>query len=440
MNALLNRPIPMIPSYARASLHGRRPFFINYLDRKLNSDVSKTKFLNGLIQKSIDMLFSVQFSIDESKREFLRTNLIESVADNWEVIPGELEAHQLSGQKVRQMLEREHLDEANLEAEILHGAMALAASLNDVSSILKLVGKGATITYTSVYIGDPSIAAARSGAVEAIDYLLGNTPSRVKTTHGFKANEETWHREQAFAAGLSDHASVLQLILNPTPERPCIREALWGNRSYAIQGAIKGGHYNLVRSLWEDTGEDIEVWKRRTLEYAARSGSLTIVQELIEAGTPFIEGSEGYTRLSKLPLEIASIKGRYKIVEFLLEKGAGGNGTKQRNALHYAARYGRTEIVKLLLDDGADVNARGKEESLRPSTPLRCASRMLREGCGGTVEVLLRRGARFQTKTQRLKILRKAEKAGLVGLVSVLGEFGVVDNKSVEVFNSISRD
>ena len=92
-----------------------------------------------------------------------------------------------------------------------------------------------------------------------------------------------------------------------------------------------------------------------------------------------LENTDKYTAL-----HIAAQEGNYKIVNYLIEKGAEINKTclKDTAPLHIACERGHIEVVKSLLGNGAMINVKNEENC----TPLYVASR---EGHLNVVEFLL---------------------------------------------------
>jgi hypothetical protein len=68
-------------------------------------------------------------------------------------------------------------------------------------------------------------------------------------------------------------------------------------------------------------------------------------------------------RIKNTPLIIATYKGRYEIVKYLIKRGAKVDGKNIHNdtALSYAAYYGEMDILEYLIEKGADVFHRGTE-------------------------------------------------------------------------------
>ena len=93
------------------------------------------------------------------------------------------------------------------------------------------------------------------------------------------------------------------------------------------------------------------------LEDAIKKGDLDEVKSLVESGADVNDD----TRDSYLPLALASARGHFDIVKFLLDSGALVDKlaifeTILQTSLYIATMNGFTDIVKLLIDRGADVN------------------------------------------------------------------------------------
>jgi hypothetical protein len=84
-------------------------------------------------------------------------------------------------------------------------------------------------------------------------------------------------------------------------------------------------------------------------------GKVKLVKNLVDLGANMDQG-----------LFIASSRGHYEIVEFLIEKGVDleerENGLNEETPLIKAAYGGHLEVVKLLIKEGADIHAKDKND------------------------------------------------------------------------------
>jgi len=90
---------------------------------------------------------------------------------------------------------------------------------------------------------------------------------------------------------------------------------------------------------------------------ASENGDIETANTLLNQGADIDEFSIGHT-----PLMSAASYGKFDMVKFLLDRGAGINVKSDGGwtALKIASERGYSDIVKLLLDRGADVNVRNE--------------------------------------------------------------------------------
>lgn len=95
-------------------------------------------------------------------------------------------------------------------------------------------------------------------------------------------------------------------------------------------------------------------FKNADLIYAARTGDVNWLNEMIKGGVDVNAGNED----QETPLIWAAFNGHYRVVRTLLDSGARVNdrGKEGWSALMAAVETGREDMVKLLLERGADVS------------------------------------------------------------------------------------
>jgi ankyrin repeat protein len=116
------------------------------------------------------------------------------------------------------------------------------------------------------------------------------------------------------------------------------------NAVYALHGASRNGHVEVVRTLLEhgaDAGADDN---RLPLHVASKNGHVNVVRILLEHGAD----ARGFTAMW-----LASKYGHVEVVRTLLEHGA----DNLYSGLLYACEHGHVEVVRLLLEHGADSGA-----------------------------------------------------------------------------------
>ncbi|PPQ84008.1 hypothetical protein CVT25_000554 [Psilocybe cyanescens] len=135
--------------------------------------------------------------------------------------------------------------------------------------------------------------------------------------------------------------------------------------SLTVHSAAQKNQLPLLRTLLAEDPklvDAVDVDDRTPLHWAASSGSIDIVQFLIDqkAEVDKADGS-GWT-----PLHIAVSAGNESVVQELIGAGADVNrkNDKGLTPLHYAASKSRIDIGRLLISRGADFNARDKANQL----------------------------------------------------------------------------
>ena len=157
---------------------------------------------------------------------------------------------------------------------------------------------------------------------------------------------------------------------------------------------IQSGSPDLLTHLCEKLDADqsltLERFASRTfLHYAAASGHLALVQQLLRLGThPDVHDGGGHTPLYAVANQCLAPAGA-QIVRALVSAGADVNahdGVQQTTPLHLAARRNNVDVATALLDCGAALDARDRTGD----TPLRRAV-----NCNQTriAALLLSRGA-----------------------------------------------
>ena len=102
------------------------------------------------------------------------------------------------------------------------------------------------------------------------------------------------------------------------------------------------------------------VYGANVLYYAAATGDLNRVQELVKHGAELINAKDSIGRSVLYP---AARSGNLELVKWLVEKGLDVNAKDAygRTPLLFAAKKGNLELVKWLVEHGADVNAKDND-------------------------------------------------------------------------------
>ena len=111
-----------------------------------------------------------------------------------------------------------------------------------------------------------------------------------------------------------------------------------------------------------------------SIHEAARDGNIEAVKQHLAAGTDVNAKDEisGQAVHGATPLHYAAARGRNKIVELLIAKGADVNTKTEfgETPLHYAATKDEQEVIEQLIAKGADINAKAGKGKNQGTTPL----------------------------------------------------------------------
>ena len=111
-----------------------------------------------------------------------------------------------------------------------------------------------------------------------------------------------------------------------------------------------------------------------SIHEAARDGNIEAVKQHLAAGTDVNAKDEisGQAVHGATPLHYAAARGRNKIVELLIVKGADVNTKTEfgETPLHYAATKDEQEVIEQRIAKGADINAKAGKGKNQGTTPL----------------------------------------------------------------------
>ncbi|EWY79384.1 hypothetical protein FOYG_17462 [Fusarium oxysporum NRRL 32931] len=218
--------------------------------------------------------------------------------------------------------------------ELLHRALAQAASVGDLASVRRLAEAGADVNVLS--------EAAESRDSDVLRFLLdrGADANRIGGNFGTAL---------AAAAYLGPDKNF-ELLL----ERGSNVNVAIGKYGSPLQAAAYAGNHEYVKSLLS-RGADISVGGGDLglpLHAAVYSGSTNVVKELLDAGSDVnAEAGQGGTAL-----QVACAEGSMDLVVLLIDRGADINTVAGfvGSALAAAIRGGHIHIAEFLLDHGAD--------------------------------------------------------------------------------------
>jgi ankyrin repeat protein len=151
------------------------------------------------------------------------------------------------------------------------------------------------------------------------------------------------------------------------------------------------------------------------LYYAAKSGDLIKVKQLIDNGTDI---NKLYYH-AKTPLIVAILHDQGEIIQYLIEKGADVNAAKgiDHTALELALLYDNPKLMKTLFNRGAvfDVKDRHYILTLLAATHANCMD---------SIRYIAERGIDLNVNDDGITCLISAAAAGHIKLVKMLLELG----------------
>ncbi len=265
---------------------------------------------------------------------------------------------------------REILDAgADVNAATADGVTALHMAAYDPEKTRLLVSRGANINAATKAGETPLlVAAARSGAMETIAFLLSKGADVTAKASGGFSGPTALHR-----AAANGDLPLLRLLLANGAK---VADAPNVARAAAF------GHCRECLRLLLEAGAAADTPGRSALQDAAASGDVEMVRMLVDKGANVNAADRrGYTALMRAALSYEP--GALAVIEYLLAKGANANPKNETGdtALSFAARFGETPAVALLRKHGAPeprtavrvpspLAANSAEEAIQRSLPL----------------------------------------------------------------------
>ncbi|KAK0667869.1 hypothetical protein QBC41DRAFT_278083 [Cercophora samala] len=166
-------------------------------------------------------------------------------------------------------------------------------------------------------------------------------------------------------ASAKGHHAIVQLLLNAGADISL--DQVWGGPTevstfygFPLELASYYGHGHIVKTLLKKVDEQMGInhqptknqYIRAALHHSSDQGHEAVVQQLINAGADVESLGDRY---EATPLQVASSRGKIKVVNLLLQNKAKVNahGMRHCTALRAACRYGHVDVAKLLLQHGA---------------------------------------------------------------------------------------
>ncbi|XP_069688197.1 putative ankyrin repeat protein RF_0381 [Periplaneta americana] len=247
-----------------------------------------------------------------------------------------------------------------LESEERKRLLMEAVQTKDIIKLKTLLLLGTRVNYNLTSVGSPLCAASRKGNVE-ISQLLLNTGASITS---LSDESELIYIAQGISkmmfsplecAALSGSVQLVKIFLD--------RGANIGDK-YPVR---KRGTYLLLKTRSFSMNEPIitclDDAYPTAIHFAAMSGSLSLVQYLIDIGAD----AQSTDILGNTPLFYAVQSGSVELVKLLVSLGSDPLSTNQADEtpIVYAAYSGSVPMFELLLQWGADITSKGYDaESL----------------------------------------------------------------------------
>ena len=290
----------------------------------------------SLIRRTAETIASLGF--DESSpewlnaRELLLGDVCESVAA---VLPQPIVLEVMHGSQAADGEPRVSTDAS---------ALAFAASINDCTSIARLVEQGVDVNLDTDLLGIPLHVAAAMGHVEATEALL-----KAGAELEAKGNRSI---TPLFIAAQRGHERVVEVLL----AYGALKTDPYCEDNTAMHAALRnGGHIGVMRILLEN-GADIDELGANNytvLQDAVVSNSSREMLEFLVRRGANVNGT-GPTR-HKPPLSHAAEMNNIMAAEILLKNGAWPDFEDIESAAHKAARHNHVEFLAVLKAYGADL-------------------------------------------------------------------------------------
>ena len=222
-------------------------------------------------------------------------------------------------------------------------------------------------------------------------------------------NKEPWQ-----VAAEKGHEVIVQTLLEGAENMPA--EMVAANRSALIFAAEKG--YTIMAKALLDRGADATSRDQdglTPLHWAAGRGDYAMAELLINFDTQNTLVTQD--SLQRMPLCLAVLKDRVRVVRLLLAMGADPNarGDKGRTLLHIAAQEGFSEVAQVLSDHGADLHARDERRGQKAWFLA------AEKGHHQIAETLLEREVNFNPQSPKVEeLFLHAAKEGFVPTVRLL--------------------
>ena len=256
---------------------------------------------------------------------------------------------------------------------MLNEALIVAAKNGDLQTVVSVIDMGADIHFNN---DDALDSASSSGHLHIVQYLLG----RGANIH---TDSMDYHNCALSSAAEYGHLHVVKYFVNiiskyikigiipknhfhPHIDNDFIID--YDYYEFAIRGACKNGHLNIVKFLIDQgghvnppdcAGEDFPIC------VASKNGHLAIVKFLIDNGANIHVGAHYDLDDKDYALEEAISNGHLDVVQLLVNHGVSVNTMCYNGSpLDIAIFDGHLSIVKFLVTNGVHINSKELNRAL----------------------------------------------------------------------------
>jgi ankyrin repeat protein len=265
-------------------------------------------------------------------------------------------------------------------------AAATSGSLEVVEFLLR---EGASVNFECGYRMYAMWSAAWEGHTDVVHFLLRNGAFIYGDEDKFSPTEEFY--ENAFgAAARRNHTAIIELFIQHM-EMDEEKSLVYG---YAVFCALEGKHFQLAQSLIQSGADCNQVVKGQTvLSMAATAGNIRIVEELLAQGLEVDKMTDEYSDVTRLIGP--AYYGNIEIIRLLVNSYAALGDFQEHygRALHVAVSRGHFSTAEFLLEKGANPNFPGWCEMVEDSRTACSLEASVLSGDEAMVGLLLQYGA-----------------------------------------------
>ncbi len=265
------------------------------------------------------------------------------------------------------------IQNGNMKPEYENQILFYTASFGSVEAMKFLKEKGLDLFAVNRLNDTTLMVASRYGNLEMVKYLI-------EQKLDIQAKNFDGETAMLQAATYNQVDVIKELIKN----KAATNYDVDGFKKSALLWAARNGSLDVVQFFIENPELTDEDSLSTALNSAATAEQIHVVKYLIRKGCD-VNSGDG-------PLEYACLKGNLEIAKLLVENGAKIDGIKNDGEpLEISCRRPNLELVQYLVENGADVNAvQITSDGLKTESALMTA---IQNGCFDTVQYLVENGA-----------------------------------------------